>query len=88
MVDPRTGRDVVHLMELVWHIGNRHAKAQVDPDWGGAGERIVILRDHVLRDMLIGLGATVTEISETFHPLEGAYAHAHGNEDHALLYRK
>ena len=73
------GRDARHLMQLAWHIGNRHAKAEVDP----AG-RIVILRDHVLRDMLIGLGATVTEISEPFSPMDGAYAHDHG---HALLNR-
>ena len=73
------GRDANHLMQLAWHIGNRHAKAEVDP----AG-RIVILRDHVLRDMLIGLGATVTEISEPFSPMDGAYAHDHG---HALLNR-
>ena len=39
--------------------------------------------------MLVGLGATVTEISEPFSPLEGAYhSHAHGGEDHALLYRR
>src|SRR6187399_1705867 len=23
------GRDPVHLMQLCWHIGNRHAKAQI-----------------------------------------------------------
>lgn len=80
------GRDAGHLMELSWHIGNRHAKAQID---NGADGRIVILRDPVLRDMLIGLGATVTDISEPFGPLEGAYhSHAHGEGEHALLYRK
>ncbi|RYE73707.1 MAG: urease accessory protein UreE [Hyphomicrobiales bacterium] len=72
------GRDPKHLMQLAWHIGNRHAKAQID------GDRILILRDHVLRDMLIGLGATVTDISEPFSPMDGAYAHDHG---HALLNR-
>jgi urease accessory protein len=81
-------RDAKHLMQLCWHIGNRHAKAQIENEWEGIGDRILILRDHVLRDMLIGLGATVTEISEPFSPMDGAYAHAHGNENHALLYRK
>lgn len=82
-------RDPKHLMQLCWHIGNRHAKAQIENEWEGIGDRIVILRDPVLRDMLIGLGATVTEISEPFSPLEGAYhSHAHGNENHALLNRK
>ncbi len=78
------GRDAKHLMQLAWHIGNRHAKAQIDTEWAGLGDRILILRDHVLRDMLLGLGARVTEISEPFSPLEGAYSHDHG---HALLNR-
>lgn len=81
------GRDPKHLMQLAWHIGNRHAKAQIENEWEGIGDRILILRDHVLRDMLIGLGATVTEISEPFSPMDGAYAHDHGNQSHALLNR-
>lgn len=82
------GRDARHLMQLCWHIGNRHAKAQIEPEWSELGDRILILRDRVLRDMLVGLGATVTEVTEPFSPLEGAYhSHAHG-EEHALLYRK
>ncbi len=80
------GRDEVHLMQLCWHLGNRHLKAQIEREWEGVGLRVLILRDHVIRDMLQGLGATVTEISEPFHPQEGAYAHAHGPA-HALLSR-
>lgn len=76
------GRDAGHLMQLAWHIGNRHAKAQIDTS-GKAG-RILILRDHVLRDMLVGLGAKVSETTEPFSPMDGAYAHDHG---HALLNR-
>lgn len=75
------GRDPAHLLRLAWHLGNRHLKAQVEAD------RILILRDHVIRTMLLGLGATVTEISEPFHPEEGAYAHAHAEPAHALLNR-
>ena len=82
-------RDAKHLMQLCWHIGNRHAKAQICNEWEGLGDRILILRDHVLRDMLRGLGATVREVSEPFSPLDGAYAHGHGHGDvaHALLAR-
>lgn len=76
------GRDAAHLMQLAWHIGNRHTKAQIV-----AGERILILRDHVLRDMLRGLGATVTDIVEPFSPMDGAYAHDHSSGGHALLNR-
>jgi len=78
------GRDAFHLLELTWHLGNRHTRVQLD-GWDG-NFRLVIQRDHVLRDMLTGLGATVTEISEPWGPIEGAYSgHAHAPETHALL---
>jgi urease accessory protein len=79
------GRDPVHLMQLCWHIGNRHLPAQILPEWEGLGLRIVIQRDHVIKAMLEGLGATVTEISEPFSPEPGAYSH--GDHSHALLNR-
>ncbi|MBZ9872399.1 urease accessory protein UreE [Mesorhizobium sp. BR1-1-9] len=72
-------RDAVHLAELAWHIGNRHLAAAIE------AERILILRDHVIKAMLEGLGATVSEISEPFKPVRGAYSgghdhgHAHGH---------
>ncbi len=70
-----TPRDRLHLVELAWHLGNRHLPAQIEE------ARILILRDHVIRDMLTGLGATVREISEPFHPLRGAY-HGQGHHHH------
>ncbi|CAN7199530.1 urease accessory protein UreE [Mesorhizobium sp. LjRoot246] len=68
-------RDGVHLAELAWHIGNRHLAASIE-----AG-RILILRDHVIKAMLEGLGATVTDVSEPFKPVRGAYSggHDHGH---------
>jgi len=75
------GRDRIHLMRLCWHLGNRHLKTQIEED------RVLILRDHVIRDMLRGLGATVADVSEPFHPEEGAYSHSHGEPSHALLNR-
>lgn len=74
-------RDRIHLMRLCWHLGNRHLKTQIEED------RLLILRDHVIRDMLHGLGATVAEVSEPFHPEDGAYAHSHAEPVHALLNR-
>ena len=68
-------RDRLHLTELAWHLGNRHLSAQIEEG------RILILRDHVIRQMLEGLGATVREVEEPFHPVRGAY-HAHGGHDH------
>lgn len=70
-------RDPVHLAELAWHIGNRHLAAAIEP------ARILILRDHVIKAMLEGLGAVVSDVVEPFAPLRGAYSghgHAHGHE--------
>ncbi|MDC9825869.1 urease accessory protein UreE [Devosia sp. ZB163] len=75
------GRDQIHLKRLCWHLGNRHLKTQIEDD------RVLILRDHVIRDMLRGLGATVTDVTEPFNPEEGAYSHNHGEPAHALLNR-
>lgn len=72
------GRDPAHLIQLAWHLGNRHLSAQLERD------RILIKRDHVIRTMLLGLGAQLTEISEPFTPEYGAY-HSHGEHSHALL---
>jgi urease accessory protein len=62
------------LARLAWHIGNRHTDLQV------VGERLRIRRDHVLEDMLHGLGAHLTPIEAPFDPEPGAY-HAHGHGD-------
>ncbi|MDP3265160.1 MAG: urease accessory protein UreE [Tabrizicola sp.] len=65
------------LTRLAWHIGNRHTSCQVEAD------RLVIRADHVLADMLRGLGATVTPAEAPFTPEGGAYGlgrtmgHAH-----------
>jgi urease accessory protein len=65
------------LVRLAWHIGNRHTPCQIEAD------RLVIRADHVLADMLRGLGATVTEACAPFTPEGGAYGmgrtmgHAH-----------
>ena len=75
-----TGRGAEHLARLAWHLGNRHLPAQIEKT------RILIQPDHVIRDMLIGLGASVRETNSPFAPERGAY-HAHGAEAHALLNR-
>ena len=69
-------RDPVHLLELAWHIGNRHLPAAIEPT------RILILRDHVIQAMLEGLGARVKEIVAQFNPVRGAYS-GHGEHSHA-----
>ncbi|MGB3336225.1 MAG: urease accessory protein UreE [Devosia sp.] len=74
------GSDIAHLVRLAWHIGNRHTSAQLEEN------RILIKRDHVLKTMLEGLGAEVTNITEPFFAEHGAY-HSHGDAGHALLAR-
>ena len=72
------GRDPLHLTELAWHIGNRHLAAAI------AADRILILRDHVIKAMLRGLDAEVEEIVAAFNPVRGAYSghgHSHAHED-------
>lgn len=76
-------RDRLHLAELCWHIGNRHLAAQIEQD------RLLILRDHVIKAMLEGLGASVADVMEPFQPVRGAYsghghdhAHHHGHGHH------
>ncbi len=65
-----SARDHRHLVELAWHIGNRHLPAQI-----GEG-RMLLRRDRVIRAMLETLGATVRDVTEPFAPEHGAY-HAH-----------
>ena len=65
-----TGASPAHIAQLAWHLGNRHLPAQVE--WN----RILIKRDHIIKTMLLGLHATVTEVRDQFDPLHGAY-HAH-----------
>ena len=69
-------RDRHHLAELAWHLGNRHLPAQLEEN------RILILRDHVIKAMLEGLGAKVNDNVAPFHPLRGAYHAGHGHHHH------
>ena len=69
------GRDTRHLIELAWHLGNRHLTAQIEEG------RILVPRDHVIRTMLEGLGATVSDVEAPFQPARGAY-HGHVGHDH------
>lgn len=65
--------DAVELLSLAWHIGNRHVPAEI------TGSAIYIGYDHVLIDMLRGLGAQVDIVERAFRPLRGAYHHDHGD---------
>jgi urease accessory protein len=70
------------LVQLAWHIGNRHTPCQIESD------RLLIQDDPVIGHMLEHLGATVTQIKEPFTPEGGAYGHGrthsheHGHTAH------
>jgi len=75
-----TAEDLVEILtrvksdaiRLAWHIGNRHTDLQV------IGHKLRIRRDHVLEDMLHGLGADLTPVEAPFEPeVVAAAAHDH-----------
>ena len=76
------GLDPPHLLRLAWHLGNRHLPTQV------SGRGLRIRRDHVIEDMLRGLGARVTPIEAPFDPEGGAYAEATPAHDHGHLHEE
>ncbi len=69
--------DSLQLLRAAYHLGNRHVPVQL----GECG--LLLQADHVLAEMLRGLGCAVSEVEAPFDPEGGAYgAHAHG-EAHA-----
>jgi urease accessory protein len=69
--------DPLLLARVAYHLGNRHVPVQL-----GAGF-LRFGRDHVLGEMVRGLGATLSETEAPFEPESGAYhgghAHPHGH---------
>jgi urease accessory protein len=61
------GSDPQHLVRVAWHLGNRHLPTQI------SGKALRIRRDHVIEQMVKGLGARVIEIEAPFDPEGGAY---------------
>jgi urease accessory protein len=66
------------LARIAWHLGNRHLPVMLLTD------AIRIRRDHVIEEMVGGLGGQVAAIEAPFDPERGAYAdgqtHTHGIE--------
>ena len=68
------------LVRIAWHLGNRHLPVQL------LGDRIRIRADHVIGEMVEGLGGHVDAIEAPFDPEAGAYAqgsghhHRHGDD--------
>ncbi len=64
------------LVRIAWHLGNRHLPVQLLDD------RIRIRADHVIREMVVGLGGHVEAIDAPFDPEAGAYAGGHHHHHH------
>lgn len=62
-----------------YHLGNRHVPVQILPEAGGG--RLRFEADHVLAEMVRGLGCAVGETEAPFQPESGAYG-AHGGHHH------
>ena len=69
--------DPWQLARAAYHLGNRHVDVQVGAGW------LRYLHDHVLDDMLTGLGFVVEFAELSFEPESGAYAHAGAATAHA-----
>jgi len=60
-------RDWLLLTKAAYHLGNRHVAVQVMAD------RLRFAPDHVLENMVEGLGLTVRRVKAAFEPEGGAY---------------
>ena len=71
--------DPLLLARACYHLGNRHVTLQIGPGF------IRYQHDHVLDDMIHGLGLTVEFEHAPFEPEAGAYdgsGHSHGTHEH------
>ena len=65
--------DPWQLMRAAYHLGNRHMPLEIGRGW------LRYRRDHVLDEMVRGLGLSVTHEDQPFQPEAGAYGHGHGH---------
>lgn len=69
--------DMLVLARACYHLGNRHVALQIGNGW------IRYLHDHVLDDMVRGMGLEIIVEEAPFEPEGGAYgghAHSHSHE--------
>nr|WP_174506750.1 urease accessory protein UreE [Acinetobacter sp. Marseille-Q1620] len=71
-----TANTPFELLKAAYHLGNRHVPLMLTPT------ALYFEPDHVLAEMVTGLGLKVSEIDHPFEPESGAYAQH--NHDHRL----
>lgn len=74
-----TTNDPWSLARAAYHLGNRHVALQAGPGW------LRYLHDHVLDDMVRGLGFKVSMAHLPFEPEGGAYSHSGASHSHAFV---
>lgn len=67
-VSTATSTDSLVLTKAAYHLGNRHVPLQVGDGW------LRYQHDHVLDEMVKGLGLTVIQELNEFEPEDGAYS--------------
>jgi urease accessory protein len=70
--------DLAQLVRVAWHLGNRHLPTDI------CGPLLRIRPDHVIEEMLRGMGAELRAVDAPFQPEGGAYAghsHLHGEKE-------
>jgi urease accessory protein len=72
-----TCTDQYELTRAAYHLGNRHVPVEIGDGY------LRIAADHVLGDMLLGLGAKVQQLEAPFEPESGAYGGGHGHDHEA-----
>jgi urease accessory protein len=79
--------DALLIARAAYHLGNRHVAVEIRPGL------LRLAADHVLAQMLTGLGLDVTAATAPFEPEAGAYggqpahhAHAHAEDTGAKLH--
>jgi urease accessory protein len=70
-----TCADQFELTRAAYHLGNRHVPVQIGDGF------LRIAADHVLGDMLLGLGAKVQDQEAPFEPESGAYGGGHQHHE-------
>ncbi len=76
--------DNLLLTRVCYHLGNRHVPLQIGVNANGQGF-CRYTHDHVLDDMVKGLGASITVEQAPFEPESGAYSggghgHSHSHD--------
>jgi urease accessory protein len=64
----------LRLLRVAYHVGNRHAPAEITAD------AVYVEEDHVLAEMVRGQGCTATAVMRPFQPERGAYEHECGHD--------